>query len=306
MSIDTHGILTEGARRVWRYQRVLWWIVAVNLVLAYLGVYAGGKEFGSVLDHSRHAERLSSAFDLFAFVELLSKPEIQFESVQHNAMHFSIVFFVFSLFLTGGIIEAYRAGRRLTMAEFFHACAVFFWRWVRLLIFLLIVMAPIVIMGVLLSDWSSTLSDDAPQERLGFAVEVAGLIAVVLLSMIVRVWFDLAQTRTVLEDERRVRRSVGRAFRILRKNFGPLLWIYFRISLVAWAGLALAVLVWSRIPPRHFQWSAWLLELVVFLWIATRLWQRASEVAWYERWQIAQSSPADLAHAPAAPSPALQ
>jgi hypothetical protein len=125
MKVESNGVLSEGARRVWRYQRILCWLFVVNALLAVFGVRPGAEQFGSVLNNSQHAERLSNSFDVFAFLELIAKPEIQLGSVNGGAVCFAVVFFFFSLFLTGGILEAYRAGRKLRTAEFSRMRSVF-------------------------------------------------------------------------------------------------------------------------------------------------------------------------------------
>jgi hypothetical protein len=81
--------------------------------------------------------------------------------------------------------------------------------------------------------------------------------------------------------------------------------MYFRISFVSWLILAVALCVWSRMPGRMFGWSALMLEFVVLAWFAARLWQRASETVWYERWQVAQAAQLSPVRPTAVPGPAV-
>jgi hypothetical protein len=281
------GALSEGARRVWRYQRLLWWMFVVNLVLAAFGTLPVTSAVGRVADHSLHSQNLYQAFDIPTFLDLADKPEVALWSKFTGSTLFAIIYFAFAFFLTGGILEAYRSGGKPTTGEFFQACGAFFWRWVRLLIFMLIVLTPIAILASSISKWSGTLSDDAPQEKLGFWVDVAGFLVVLLLAMLVRLWFDMAQVRAVAEDERPMRRSLARAFRLTFGNLGSLFWLYFRISFLAWLGLAAALWVWLRVPAPDVGLSFFMFEVVLLWWIATRLWQRASETVWYERRAVA-------------------
>ena len=288
MTVDTRGLFAEGARRVWRYQRILWWLFAVNALFAMFSVRPGAEQFGDVLDRSLHAQRLSDAFDVFAFIELATKPEIQIGSTNGGAVTFALIFFVFSLFMTGGILEAYRPGRKLHTAEFFHACGAFFWRWVRMALCLIIVLAPLIFLAAIVNDWSSDLSENAAQETLGFWVLLAGALVLAFVLMVIRLWFDMAQVRAVAENDRAIRKSLAQAFRLTRKHFASLFRIYFAITLLAWTVLALALLLWSAMPSRYFALSTLMLELVILFWFFARLWQRASETVWYERWQAAQ------------------
>jgi hypothetical protein len=277
------GVLAEGARRVWRYQRILWWMFVVNLGLAVFAALPVSTRIGKVTDHSLYAQRLSHGFDATALIELATHPEVSFSSGMPGSLASSFVFFVFTLFLTGGILETYFGNRKLSTGGFFEACGNFFWRWVRLLLFMLIFLVPIGILASSIVKWSGKLANSAAAEKLGFWVEVGGLLLVVFLSMCVRLWFDMAQIRVVAENQRAVRRSLRAAFRQTLENFGSLFWLYFRASLLAWAALAIVLWAWTRIPPARSGVSFIVLELLLLWWLGTRLWQRAAETTWYER-----------------------
>ncbi len=299
------GILSEGARRVWRHQRVLWWFFVVNLVLAGLGTLPLASRVGQVANHSLASERLYRGFDVPTFLALANNPDVGLSANMAGSMLFALFFFFFALFLTGGILETYRANRKLTTGEFFQACGAFFWRWVRLLIFMLIVLTPITILAWGIDKWSGILSNEAPQEKLGFWVELGGLLFVTLVMMAVRLWFDMAQVRAVAEDERSMRWTFVRAFRLTFSNFGLLFWIYFRTSLLAWLGLALGLWLWLRIPAPRVGLSFLVFELVLLWWAGTRLWQRASETAWYQSRHAAPAvTLAPIAIPQPAPAPA--
>lgn len=281
--VQPTGILSEGARRVWRRQRILWWFFFGNIVLAMLGTLPVSTAIGRVADHSLYSQRLYQGFDLSAFHELAVNPEVALSSKLSGSLLFAFIFLVFALFLTGGILETYRSDRKPATADFFHACGAFFWRWVRLLFVLLILLTPITIAASGLSAWADSLSHDAPQEKLGFWVELGGLLLFTLLMMAVRLWFDMAQVYAVAEDKRFMLRVVARSLRLTFNNFGSLFWMYFRISLLAWLGLAAALLIWIKIPAQRVGLSFLVLESAMLWWIGTRLWQRASETVWYER-----------------------
>jgi hypothetical protein len=59
--------------------------------------------------------------------------------------------------------------------------------------------------------------------------------------------------------------------------------MYFRISFLAWLGLAAALLIWAKIPAERVGPSFIVLEAALLWWTGTRLWQRACETVWYER-----------------------
>jgi hypothetical protein len=287
------GAVRAGAKLVWRRQRVFWWVYAINLLLAVAGTAPMRSSVGAVLDHSLWSARLVHGFDLTTFFALLDHRRDPLGAAASASVLSTLVFFVFMLFLAGGILEVYRRDETLRTGEFFEACGRFFWRFVRLLIFLGIVLIPIFFFARFVMRWSDKLASNAPQPLLGFWVEVAGLLIAAFLLVAVRLWFDMAQVRTVVEDQRAMRRTVLEAFKMTWGNFGSLFWIYLRLCLLGLAGLATAFWVWVKLAkPESIVASFLLGQAVILLWIAIRLWLRASEMSWYEL------------HFPPAPTPA--
>lgn len=283
MSSD-HGILQAGARRVWQHQRVLWWFFTVNFVLAFLAARPVSTRLAGALDHSLESRRLVAVFDLGAFSDLISNPDVAWGARMNESTTSVFVFFLFSLFLTGGILTTYNSEYKLTTGEFFQACGTLFWRWVRLFPFMLILVIAIALGGYELMRWSRTvIFDKGGKEMTGYWIGFAALILWAFLMMLVRLWFDMAQVRAVLEDERAMRRTLVRSFKLTFSNFGSLFWLYFRISFLAWLGLAIGLWLWAKIPSHRFGLSFLILELVMLWGIGTRLWQRASETIWYQR-----------------------
>ncbi len=300
---DQRGLLHEGFRRVWHYQRVLWFIFFVNLVLAHFSASPTIHKLDGVTDHSIQARRLTDMFDYGSFSALSSNPEVNLFQVAGTSISFSIVFFVIVLFLTGGVLEAYRSSRRLTTREFFEACGSYFWRWVRLLTMMGIVMIPVLILASSVWSQGTTPMGSALTEKTGFWILVGGMGVVGFLLMCIRLWFDMAQVRAVVEEETGMWRNAGAAFKITFGNFGSLFWMYLRISILGWLAFALGLWIWTRMPAKQFGLTFLILELVVLVGFGTRLWQRSSEMVWYQRRFLAAVAAAPVTLAPIAPAP---
>jgi hypothetical protein len=280
---DQSGLLHEGFSRAWHYQRVLWFIFFINLALSHFAAGPIIHKLDGVTDHSLHAQRLSNMFDVGSFSDLSSNPEVKLFEVAGASLSSGIVFFFIVLFLTGGILEAYRSGRKLTTREFFEACGCYFWRWIRLLIMMLIVLIPVLMLGSFVSKETGTLLDDAAHEKTGYWFFVAGMGVVGLLAMFIRLWFDMAQVRAVVEEETGMWRNARRAFTITTGNFASLFWMYLRISVLGWVVFAAGLYIWAKMPPAQFGWTIFFLEIVVLCGFGVRLWQRACEMTWYQR-----------------------
>jgi hypothetical protein len=308
------GVVIGGARLVWRRQSVVWWIFLVNLILAVMGTLPVASNTAAVLDHSLAAGRLVHGFDLAVLFNLMAQPSHPLSDVAPSISSVAI-FFLFMLFIEGGVLELYRLDRKLTRAEFFGACGTYFWRFARLVIYSLILIVPIFLLASFVVGRSDRLASDATHPMLGFWFEVGGLLVVLLLLLTVRLWFDLAQVDAVREGERAMRRSLRRALGVMRSHFWSLFWMFLRIHLVGWMALAAAVLIWVRlVRPESIRASFFVSQAALLLWLGARLWQRASETIWYQRHftypvsapsepQFSPSQP--IALEPAAPEPTL-
>jgi hypothetical protein len=281
-------LVREGAYRVWRYQRLVWWFFVVNLLLAWFAGVPLKARLNHVTGHSLNSERLINGFDLSAYLELTGNPDVAYDARLPESGVAVFVYFIFSLFLTGGVLEAYAADRKLTTSQFFEACGAFFWRWIRLFVLLLVVLVPLAFLGHALFHGSGRLMLNSVDEKTGYWMGLGVFLLTTFVAMIVRLWFDMAQVRTVVDDEHGMVRAALRTFRFTFANFGSLFWLYFRISFLAWLGLAAGLWLWAHIPGQRSGLSFLVLEIVLLWWIGTRLWQRASETVWYLRRAVAE------------------
>jgi hypothetical protein len=262
---------------------VLWWIFAVNFVLAGMGAVTFMQQVSPVLDHSLQSQALVHGFNPIVFTSLLMEAR-EAASAGPASVCLALVFFIFMLFVEGGLLQVYRLDRGLSKGEFFEASGRFFWRFVRLLIMLLIVLIPVGIVNNLAGRASHFMDERSPSPVPGIWARLIGLLVVLFLMQAVRLWFDMAQVRAVAEDERAMRRALGRAFKITFGNFGSLYWMYLRISIVAWLVMAALLWIWVRlVRPENIGVSFLLTQLILLSWLGTRLWQRASETIWYQR-----------------------
>ena len=283
MSDQNKSPFLAGAGLVWRRQSVLWWIFVVNFVLAGMGAVTFMGQVSPLLNNSLHSQALVRGFDAVVLAALLMEAK-GIPAATTAAACLVIVFFIFMLFVEGGLLEVYRLDRKLSKGEFFEASGRFFWRFVRLLILLLLVLVPVLIINNLAARASQSLSERHADPMPGLWARWIGLVVVLFLMQAVRLWFDMAQVRAVAENERAVRRALGRAFKITFGNFGSLYWLYLRISILAWLVMAALLWIWVRVVrPEATGVSFLLMELIVLSWLGTRLWQRASETLWYQR-----------------------
>lgn len=312
MADERKGVVAAGFSLLWRRQGVLWWMFVVSLVLGGLGALPATINIGHALNHSLAGQQLTTRFDLGMYVELLRLPSVDISRYDPAVGVSVFIFFLFMLFATGGILETYRQDRGLTTGEFFAASGAFFWRFVRLLLLSII---PFVIVGMIyqgLSKLADHIGDRAIADQVGIFSSIAAVIIFMLLALWVRLWFDLAQVRAVVQNERGMWRNLWKSWGITWR--AGLYWKYVAIALVAWIVMAIALVIWAHVPSSATPMIFLSLELIIFAQLATRLWQLASAMTWYQRYAetliVAQPvveivpAPAEIVETPADLPPA--
>jgi hypothetical protein len=289
MAGTNRGTFFSGAGLVWKWQRLVWWLFAVCLIFSLFSTHEMTERASYLLNHSVAAQRLVNGFDVSAIVTLQQLPAAPLEIQGHNIAHFSILFLVFMLFATGGILAAYVLGEKPTTTAFFEAAGHHFWRLFRLLIYLVIVLLPIAGLAAATNAMYTHIQDQSISPYPGDHFAEAAAVIILLLLIIVRVWFDMAQVIAVADDEKKMHRALRRAFTLFRRNFFSLLWLYLRVSFISWLLFALGLHVWMYHLDPQSNIAAFLLsQLMILTWIGTRLWQRASEAIWYRNYQANQ------------------
>lgn len=272
-----------GWSLVWRRQRLLWWLYVISLAMGWFATRPLATTISPVLDHSLAAAPLYHGFSLEAFAGLMMNPAVSTQTAGTAASVLAWVFLVLMIFLTGGILRVYNEDRTYVTGEFFGACGQYFWRFVRLIFFLLLALILPVLVYLAFHAWSDRLADKISNPAPSLVAGFGGTLVVLLLLMWVRLWFDMAEVIAVAENEYASRRAVARAFRLTWRNSRSLFWIYFRLSFLAWIGTAILLWIWVRfIPAVGITRSLLITQAIIFLWILTRLWQRASETLWYQ------------------------
>jgi len=279
----------------------MWWIFAVNLVIAWLSSLSTRATLSAVLDHSMESAKLVTGFDVGTLALLLERPDVSARTLAPGAAGAALIFLVYLLFIDGGALTVFLEDRELSRAEFFENAGLFFWRMVRLALYSAAAFGLLMAAGGEISGYAGTLSSDAPQERLGFFVNVAGKVVIVIATLWVRMWFDLAQVWVVRENEYKIIRGLARSLRVALRS-GKLFASYVGIGWFAVVTFGAGVGVWVYLPHAAMGRSFLVLELVTITQIASRLWMKAASARWVALLPLAAAlpvTPVDETYAPA-------
>jgi len=283
MTNGNTNLISAGAGIASRNKRYVVWFYLLNLVLAHFGAGAFSMSVHGMLDHSLIAGKLLHGFDAAVFLEMLIRPEFgPAASSAMPAMAFAILFFLLTLLFMPGVLLGYASDHRLPREEFYRACGHNVWRFVRLLLFFIIIAGPIAAILFGLQAALTKAADQSTNEMLPFYTQLACLTVIFLIMSAVRAWFDLAEADIVVGDHAAVRKSVAYGFRNARPNLPQLVGAYVVIAIIALAVLVAGIALWEMIVPAASVFGAFLIsELILFLLLAARFWQRAVAVAFH-------------------------
>ena len=150
-------------------------------------------------------------------------------------------------------------------------------------------------------------AEDSTNEKLSFELQIAGLAVIFLIMTTLRIWFDLAEVNTVLDDQRSVRKSISLAFRHTFRGLARLLTSYVVVTIVAALILVAGLWIWVKfVAPGNVFGAGVVGQLILFLVLIPRFWQRGIAVAYWQQKMltpIVVLQPVEPVSAPALPVP---
>jgi hypothetical protein len=284
------SLLASGLGKVARNKRYTFWFWLLNLTLAEFGTAAFRRTVHAILDHTLLAERLVKGFDWGIFENLLAKPEFgSMNSTTPPALYFGFTFLLATALFLPGIFAGYASNYRLPREEFFRACGRNLWRFIRIMVVAGIVMG--IIAGLLFTANGALVkkADESTNEKLSFELQMIGLGVIFLVMTTLRIWFDLAEVDTVLNDQRAVRKSIATAFRHTFRSLARLLGSYVVVTIVAAIALVGGLWIWMKFVSPESVFGAFVVaQITLLLVLIPRFWQRGIAVSY---WQMRMLAP---------------
>jgi hypothetical protein len=285
---DKKGLLGSGFSMVAHNKRYLFWLWLLSVVLGGFGTAGLRESAHAILDHSLYAQKLTQGFDLGVYVELLTRPEFgPMKSMTFPALYFAFLFAMATALFLPGIFTGYASTYRLPREQFFRACGRNLWRFIRIMVIAAIVMG--ILAGILSAANEAIVkkAGESTNEILPFTLNMIGLGIIFLLMSILRIWFDLAEVETVLNDQRAVRKSLATAFRHTFRSLGRLLGSYVLTTIVAAIIGLCGLLAWRKLVwPQSILGAFVVSQITLFLLLIPRFWQRGIAVSYWQQHMI--------------------
>lgn len=317
----TRSIFFHGLGITLRRLPAFLWTYLFNLGLALAFCIPLYRELSGVLDHTFAAQRLSSGFDLATVASTITRLHgDQGNATNATAGHASVpVYFLLYFLLVPGTLFCYLTRNRTRLSTLIRQGLLHFWRFVR--ITLLTVIVGLIVLGPLSAlqrHWANFV-DDRFVGRTALVLTLTGILILLLVASLLRLYFDLVEVYTVQlgthqrpsgRPDRRVRRTLGPAFRLLRTHLARA-WIVFLLLALIGAVVAffttrtaMHMLAQSRVWPMFF-----VAQFGLFVMLFMRFWQRGAEASLALQHPIAPDTDTPILREPypyAAPPPPQQ
>jgi hypothetical protein len=175
----------------------------------------------------------------------------------------ALLYLLLAVFLNGGIIGSLnRSGAQAPLADFFHDCGLYFWRFFRLL--LLSIPVYLLVMGVfyqLVIAALKVLDRRATSEWPALIIRNARILALVLLLGLAAMFFDYVKIGLVTGESKKVLKQTRLTLAFVGRRFAKA-WGLYLLSGLVFVILSLAYLEIARLLPKGRP----LLVLLFFLW----------------------------------------
>jgi hypothetical protein len=300
---EEKGLLSAAWQRVRENWRYIFWFWLLNVTLAEFGTAAYRGQLRSVLDKSLYSNQLVDGFNFTTYFELTINPQLgSIMGARLSAFYFAFLFALASLVLMPGVFRQYTSEYRVSKEEFFRTCGRNLWRYVRLTLVYALIMLPLsgILFGIhygLGKAAEKSLNEMAP-----FWMSLVTLLIIFLVLTMVRIFFDIAEVDLVVRDQPSAWRAIGNGFRYGRRFLGRLLGSYCVIALFAFAIAVVGVWLWKTIVPANRWFGGFVIaQVMLFLLLAMRFWQRSVAAQFFMREMLVVSAPAPFRAAPAEP-----
>ena len=237
---------SQGIKRATSEGKLIWLLWLINVLFASVIYLQFSYYLNKVLAHSGAAEKFLKSFDINTFFEMISHYGEGLNSILSFAIFLSIGFLFASIFINGGILSILmnprKTGEKRPLAAlFFGGGGKFFGRFLRLLIYSMILWLGIAAVILILNSILNPITQGSTNEALMFYLILAQVVIALFLVFLVKMILDYARIQIVLGDRSNVFQSLFQAAGFVFKKCGSTLAIYYFFLLTA---AAIFVLYW--------------------------------------------------------------
>lgn len=231
---------SQGIKRATSERKLVGLLWLINVFFASFIYFAFSDFLNEVLSRSAAAENFLKTFDMNTFFELLVHRGKELNTVISFAILLVISYMLASIFFNGGILftlmHPRKTGEKRRLAPlFFQGGGKYFGRFLRLLIFSLILWLGVIALILILHVILDSITKDSTNEVLMFYMYFIQALIALLLIFLVKMIVEYARIKIVIEDSRKTFLSLFQALGFVFRKLGNTLAIYYLFVLTATA-----------------------------------------------------------------------
>jgi len=273
--MDNFRIVIRAMVLSFKKRRLAVRLWAVNLVFSLFAVAPFFFLMMKHMSHSFSGEHTLQKLDIFWLGDFIHRYGNVAPAALGMVLLAIVLYMVLAIFLNGGIVGCLnRPEAKTTLADFFHDCGHYFWRFFRL--FLLFIPGYLISLAFFLPLLRTVLNIFSRRAATEWPLVIASnlrFLAIVLLLTIVAMFSDYVKIGLVTSNSKKVLRQTGLAWQFIRKRFFRA-WGLFLLAGLVYVALTLLYLEIARLLPQNRP----LLVLGAFIWqqfyILCRQWSK--------------------------------
>ena len=267
---------SQGIKRATSEGKLVWLLWLANVFFASFIYFSFSGFLGRVLSRSAAAENFLKNFDMNTFFELLAHNGREIDTLISFATLLLFGYIFVSVFLNGGILfilihPKKNKGKRRFAPLFFQGVGKFFGRFLRLLIYSLLLWLGVIIVNLILHIILTPITKGGTNESLMFYLAIIRVVIAFFFVFLVKMIVDYTRIKIVIEDTRKVFRSLFEALGFVLRKLGSTLAIYYLFVLTSGIIFALYWLVQNAVE-THALLSILIAFLIGQLFILSRGW----------------------------------
>ncbi len=220
-----------GWKTLFKTSKMWWALYAFQFALALLAIWPFSGYLSKTVGQSLNLQKSLGFFDYTFINDFLIEYGEGFQSLLDQSLGFILLYFLISVFLTGGILVIIKNREETdSYAGFFLGAGHFFWRILRLTFYFLIPQT--LLLGLFFGLFMSITNNMSPFELESELVIINTVIWILplylLLAIILLMIQDLAKILLVHRDESWLTATIRTSFQIAFKHF----WKFFPLYLL--------------------------------------------------------------------------
>jgi len=266
-------------------------IYAINLLIALLLALPFFKLLGDSAGKTMAIATLFKNFNYSVIYELISGYKGGFSLIFNEVFWFAGFYLFFSVFFAGGVFTyLYKEDKIITLGDFFQACGLYFWRFLRLALVMILVQ---VVIALIIYIPMGMIGEAIKAKAISEVTMVWFYGCVVTLHLIIFWWFlmvaDYAKIIMMIDGGTNVYQSLLKSFRFVFKHIIQS-YLLFLMLMVTPVGLFILYVLFYKV----FGMTTLVTMLLIFLIeqafiiarVFSKIWILGSQLYYYSYYQI--------------------